>query len=366
MVDPPPEPLGAYLHVPFCRHRCDYCAFATWTDRDHLVERYLAACRTHARRLAPDLRPVTSVFVGGGTPSRVDPDLLLAVLAELPVVDGAEVTVECNPEDLDAERAARYAAGGVTRVSLGVQSFVPHVLAALGRTHPVEAVAPAVAAARSAGLALNLDLIYGGAGESVDDWAATVDAAIALGPDHVSAYALTVERGTPLADDVARHPDDDDQADKYELVSDRLEAAGFEWYEISNWARPGHRCRHNLLYWSMGEYVALGCAAHGHRDGLRYWHAHTPERYLAAIEEGRDPAVGSERLDADRRREEAWQLSLRTAAGVPADALGADDRAALEGLIDVADERVVLTRPGRLLANEVALRLDAGRSSDQP
>ena len=362
----PPTPLGAYLHVPFCRHRCDYCAFATWTDRDHLVERYMAACRTHARRLAPDLRPVTSVFVGGGTPSRVDPDLLLAVLGELPVVAGAEVTVECNPEDLDAERARRYADGGVTRVSLGVQSFVPHVLAALGRTHPVEAVAPAVAAARGAGLALNLDLIYGGAGESVDDWAATLAAAVALDPDHVSAYALTVERGTALADDVARHPDDDDQADKYELASDRLEAAGFEWYEISNWARPGHQCRHNLLYWSMGEYVALGCAAHGHRDGLRYWHARTPERYLAAVEEGRDPVAGSERLDGDRRREEAWQLSLRTEAGVPAHALADDDRAALAGLVAVDGDRVVLTRPGRLLANEVALRLDPRRSSPTP
>jgi putative oxygen-independent coproporphyrinogen III oxidase len=343
--------------VPFCRHKCDYCAFATWTDRDHLVERYMDACRTHAARLAPGLAPVTSVFVGGGTPSRVAPDLLLAVLAELPVVAGAEVTVECNPEDLTPALAAAYAAGGVTRVSLGVQSMVPHVLAALGRQHPREAVAPAVAAARRAGLDVNLDLIYGGAGETVADWTVTVEGAVALDPDHVSAYALTVEAGTPLARDVARHPDDDDQADKYDVAATRLEAAGYGWYEISNWARPGHECRHNLLYWSMGEYVALGCAAHGHRDGTRYWNPRTPERYIAAVDEGRDPVAGSERLADDARALEALQLSLRTGAGVPVAALAAADREVLGDLVAEDGDRLVLTRPGRLLANEVLARL---------
>lgn len=343
--------------MPFCRHHCDYCAFATWTDKDHLVERYMAACRTHAARLAPGLAPVETVFVGGGTPSRVAPDLLLAVLAELPVVAGAEVTVECNPEDLTPERAEAYAAGGVTRVSLGVQSLVPHVLTSLGRQHPREAVAPAVAAARGAGLAVNLDVIYGGAGESVADWTTTIEGVIALEPDHVSAYALTVEAGTPLARDTARHPDDDDQADKYDVAADRLEAAGFEWYEISNWARPGQRCRHNLLYWTMGEYVALGCAAHGHRAGTRYWNPRTPERYIAAVEEGRDPVAGSEQLEPDQRILEGLQLSLRTGAGVPVDALAADDRAVLGDLVRTDGDRLVLTRAGRLLANEVLARL---------
>ncbi len=347
--------------MPFCRHRCDYCAFATWTDRDELITRYMEACRSHAATVAPGLGAVTTAFVGGGTPSRVAPDLLLAVLDELPLAEGAEVTVECNPEDLDGERAAAYAAGGVTRVSLGVQSMVPHVLAALGRQHPREAVAPAVAAARDAGLEVNLDLIYGGAGESVADWIATVDGALDLAPDHVSAYALTVEAGTPLARDAGRHPDDDDQADKYDVVADRLEASGFEWYEISNWARPGRRCRHNLLYWSMGEYVALGCAAHGHRDGVRYWHGRTPERYLSAVEEGRDPVAGSERLAPDARALEALQLSVRTAAGVPVDALAPADREALDDLVAEADDRLVLTRAGRLLANEVATRLRVPR-----
>jgi oxygen-independent coproporphyrinogen-3 oxidase len=343
--------------VPFCRHHCDYCAFATWTDRDHLVERYMEACRVHASRLAPGLPPIDTVFVGGGTPSRVAPDLLLGVLAELPIVDGAEVTVECNPEDLTAELAAAYAAGGVSRISLGVQSMVPHVLASLGRQHPSAAVAPAVAAARGAGLDVNLDIIYGGAGETVADWTATVEGAIALAPDHVSAYALTVEKGTPLARDASRHPDDDDQADKYDVAADRLEAAGYAWYEISNWARPGHECRHNLLYWSMGEYVALGCAAHGHRDGTRYWNPRTPEAYIAAVEEGRDPVLGSEHLSRDERVLEELQLSLRTGTGVPATALSADDRAALADLIRPDGDRLVLTRAGRLLANEVAVRL---------
>ncbi len=355
--------MGAYLHVPFCRHRCDYCAFATWTDRDEVAGRYLEACRRHAAAVAPDLVSVTSIFVGGGTPSRVDPEALLAVLAELPLAPDPEVTIECNPEDVDEGRAHAYAAGGVTRLSIGVQSFVPHVLGALGRVHPVEAVAPAVAAARDAGLEVNLDLIYGATGESLADWRTTMDAAVALAPDHISAYALTVEAGTPLWDDPDRHPDDDDQADKYDLVSDLLEAAGYEWYEISNWARPGRRCRHNLLYWSMGEYVALGCAAHGHRDGTRYWHGRTPERYLGAIEAGEDPVAGSEHLEGGARALEALQLSLRTLAGVPVEALPEPDRIELASLVEVRGERLVLTRRGRLLANEVALRLEVPASA---
>lgn len=322
-----------------------------------MAARYLAACRRHAAALAPRLPGVTSVFVGGGTPSRVDPGLLLPVLGELPVTAGAEVTVECNPEDLDGARARAYAAGGVTRVSLGVQSFVPHVLAALGRVHPPEAVAPAVAAARGAGLEVNLDLIYGASGEAQADWQTTLAAAVAQEPDHISAYALTVEAGTPLWDDVARHPDDDDQADKYALATDLLGAAGYEWYEISNWARPGRQCRHNLLYWSMGDYLALGCAAHGHRSGVRYWHVRTPERYLEAIEQDRDPVAGSERLEPRARALEALQLSLRTGAGVPHRALTPGDRQALDPLVRPEGDRLVLTRRGRLLANEVAMRL---------
>lgn len=352
-----PPGHGVYLHVPFCRHRCDYCAFATWSDRDGLIGRYMAACRADAARLAPLLPPVTSVFVGGGTPTRVAPELIGRVVAELPLGPDAEVTVEANPEDLDVARAGGLRVAGATRISIGVQSVVPHVLRALGRRHDPESVPRAVAAARSVGLAVGLDLIYGAAGETVADWAASVDAVLALRPDHVSAYALTVEQGTPLGAARDRHPDDDDQADKYELVTERVEAAGFEWYEISNWARPGQRCVHNVLYWTMGEYTAIGCAAHGHRNGRRSWNVRSPERYIDAIEAGVDPTAGDEVLDRDARRREARQLSLRTDRGIPVEALAPGDRSELAALLEASGDRLVLSRSGRLLANEVALRL---------
>jgi oxygen-independent coproporphyrinogen-3 oxidase len=200
----------------------------------------------------------------------------------------------------------------------------------------------------------NVDVISGAAGESPDDWRRTLDAALALDPPHVSAYALTVEPGTPLADDPARHPDDDDQAAKYLAAAEALEAAGLSWYEISNWARPGHECHHNRLYWSMGEYQAFGCAGHSHRDGRRFWNVHTPERYIAAIGEGRSPEAAGERLDAEARRLEALQLAVRTRAGVPAASLPVDE---LDDLVALDGDRAVLTVRGRLMANEVALRL---------
>ena len=356
---PRPSAFGLYLHVPFCARRCDYCAFATWTDRHHLAAAYLEACRTDLRRhVDAGLPPVTSVFVGGGTPTQAPPDGLVAVLAETPLAPGAEVTVECNPDDVSAALLATYRDGGVTRISLGVQSMVPHVLAALGRTHDPDNVRRAVDLVGEAGFAsFNLDLIYGAAGESVADWERTLTEAVSLGPPHVSAYGLTVEPGTPLADDPARHPDDDDQADKYVLADELLGRGGLAAYEISNWARPGHECRHNLLYWSQGDYRGFGCAAHSHAAGRRWWNVRTPERYLALVAAGGSTEAAGESLDAESRRVEALQLSLRTGSGVPTSALSDDDRAALDGLLDEADGRLRLTVPGRLLANEVAVRL---------
>lgn len=351
--------FGVYLHVPFCTHRCDYCAFAAWDDRGELIGDYLDALRTEvATAVAAGLPPATSVFVGGGTPSLVPAQGLVAVLAEVPRAPGAEVTVECNPETVDDALVAAYRDGGVTRLSFGVQSFVPHVLASLGRRHDPDQARRAVAAARRQGVEdLNLDLIYGAAGETLDDWRVTLDAALALEPAHVSAYALTVEPGTPLAADAARHPDDDDQAAKYQLASARLEAAGLAWYEISNWARPGHECRHNLLYWAQGDYRGFGCAAHSHRAGRRWWNLRTPERYVAAVRTGAPTAAGEEMLDPETRHLEALQLAVRTAVGVPTGSLAAHDRQALEGLVAEHDGRLVLTPAGRLLANEVAVRL---------
>ena len=238
--------FGVYIHIPFCRHRCDYCAFATWTDRDHLIDDYLAALRGDIARAA--LGPVTSVFVGGGTPTRVPAEALAEVLTSIPSAPGAEVTVECNPDDVTVEMMQTYASAGVNRVSIGVQSMVPSVLASLGRTHVPANVVRAVEAVRAAGLpTFNLDIIYGGAGETLDDWRSTLEGVLALQPPHVSAYALTIEAGTPLAEDPSRHPDDDDLADKYELADDLLTAAGLAKYEVSNWALPGHECRHNIL-----------------------------------------------------------------------------------------------------------------------
>lgn len=307
-----------------------------------------------------ELRPATSVFFGGGTPSLLAPSLLLAILDAIPRADGAEVTVECNPDTVTAELLEAYQAGGVNRLSFGVQSMVPHVLASLGRTHDPGNVRRCVALARSLGFSnWNLDLIYGAAGESLADWRRTVDEVVALEPPHVSAYALTVEPGTPLAGDESRHPDDDDQATKYLDAEANFAAAGLASYEISNWARPGHECRHNLLYWRQGDYRGIGCAAHSHAAGRRWWNVRTPERYVGLISSGQLVEAASECLDDESRRIEGLQLALRTSGGVPAEALALADPVVLDGLVEVADDgaTVHLTPAGRLLANEVAIRL---------
>jgi oxygen-independent coproporphyrinogen-3 oxidase len=318
---------------------------------------YAAACI--AELGAASLAPATSIFFGGGTPSLLPAALLTGILDAIERVPGAEVTVECNPDTVSADLFAAYRNAGVTRLSFGVQSMVPHVLAGLGRTHDPDNVIRAVDLAHRAGFAQwNVDLIYGAAGESLADWRTTLTRVLALAPAplHVSAYALTVEPGTPLAGDASRHPDDDDQAAKYLLAEELLTAAGLRSYEISNWARPGHECRHNLLYWQQGDYRGIGCAAHSHQAGRRWWNVRTPERYLAAVRGGTSPVAGEEALDADRRHFEALELSLRTSIGVPASALaGAEDE--LAGLVERQGERAVLTPAGRLLANEVAIRL---------
>ncbi len=353
-------PFGVYVHVPFCRRRCDYCAFATWTDRDELIDRYTQACIAQIRRdRSGAVPPATSVFFGGGTPSRLEPAAIAALLDEIDRAPGAEVTIECNPDDASLDRFTAYRDAGVTRLSLGVQSTSQRVLAALGRTHDRDNVHQAAQFAHAVGLAFNVDLIYGARTEAMADWLRTLDDVVALEPVHVSAYALTPEPGTPLGRDRSRHPDDDDQADKYAAACERLEAAGFAWYELSNWARPDHECRHNLLYWTMGEYQAVGCAAHGHRHGRRYWHVRTPERYVGLVESGQPVEAGSEQLEGEARRLEALQLALRTRRGVPASSFEpADLDGQLAGLLEPASPgHVRLTVAGRLLANEVALRL---------
>ncbi len=362
--------LGVYVHVPFCRHRCDYCAFATYTDRDALMERYVAACVADVARAvdAGELCEATSVFFGGGTPSRLPAPWLVRVLAEVPRTADAEVTVECNPEDASPARLAAYRAAGVTRMSFGAQSTVPHVLASLGRRHDPELVPLAVDAAASAGFAhVNVDLIYGAAGESDEDWKRTIGDVLSLShpPSHVSAYALTVEPGTPLARDPRRYPDDDVQASRYEIVDAALSAAGYRWEEVSNWALPGHGCRHNQLYWRQGEYLGIGSAAHSHRGnacaGRRWWNVRTPERYVAAVESGRSAVAGEEHVEGEERELERLMLSLRTPAGVPGSALA--DTEELDGLVVREHGRAVLTVRGRLMANAVSSMLLSGSTA---
>ncbi|MGA1298164.1 MAG: radical SAM family heme chaperone HemW [Ilumatobacteraceae bacterium] len=350
--------FGVYVHVPFCRHRCDYCAFATFTDRDHLMVRYVEAVRAEVRReIERGMKSADTVFFGGGTPSRLAPELLMSILDVIPRTSGAEVTVECNPDDVSLEMFRVFADHGVNRISFGVQSMQGHVLASLGRTHDPDNVRRGVDAARGIGLSFNLDVIYGAHGETVEDWERTVHSVVALDPPHVSAYGLTVEAGTPLADRPDKHPDDDRQAEMYEVADDLLTTAGLLNYEVSNWARPGHESRHNRVYWNQGDYRGFGSAAHSHDRGRRWWNVRTPDRYVEAIETRRSPQSSEEVLDAETRRIEGLQLALRTRGGVPIEAFAPTDLELLDEMLEVVGERVVLTRRGRLMANEVSMRL---------
>lgn len=354
--------FGVYVHIPFCASRCDYCAFVTTVGTLHRAEAYVdAVVRDVARaRRSSSWRTPTSVYVGGGTPSLLPRGSLARILATIGAPREAEVTVEANPESATGPFLEEARASGVTRVSLGAQSFVPHVLEGLGRHHGISSVASAVRSIGELGFAsFNLDLIYGAVTESDDDLHRSLDALLSLEPrpPHVSAYALTVEAGTPLARDPARHPDDDVCARRYEIIDDRLEDAGYHWYEISNWSRPGHECRHNLSCWRGGEYLGFGCAAHSHFDGERFANVASFERYIARVEARRSPVAWRERLADDERTIEHLGLALRTSDGVPNETL--PDDPAIDGLVRRIGQSAVLTRRGRLLANEVTLRLVA-------
>jgi putative oxygen-independent coproporphyrinogen III oxidase len=372
--------FGVYVHVPFCASRCGYCDFNTYAPgegvvRDGYVDAVLAELALAGRVLADRPRPVETVFFGGGTPTLLDPGDLMEILEAIDKTWGlasdAEVTTEANPESVGPVSLRALRTHGFTRISLGMQSAAPHVLSILDRRHTPGRAVTAAGEARAAGFEhVNLDLIYGTPGETADDFAASLDAAVAAGVDHVSAYALIVEDGTRLAARMRRgelpYPDDDVAADRYLAAEAALSAAGFDWYEVSNWARgAAAQCRHNLLYWTGGDWWGLGPGAHSHIGGVRWWNVKHPAAYADRLADDRSPAHAREVLTPDEQHTEDVMLRLRLASGLPLSVLDpVGRRAAAQVLRDrlldgeaYGDGRAVLTLGGRLLADAVVRAL---------
>ncbi|PZE29958.1 coproporphyrinogen III oxidase [Curtobacterium sp. MCBD17_028] len=377
-------PFGVYVHVPFCRVRCGYCDFNTYTASElrgvrrddyagHAVQEIRFAASVLDRSGVPR-RPVSTVFFGGGTPTMLPADDLVMILRAIDdtwgILPGAEVTTEANPDSVDAESLATLRRGGFSRVSFGMQSAVPHVLTTLDRTHDPERVPLVVDAARAEGLDVSLDLIYSTPGESLDDWRRSLDAAIAYGPDHLSAYALIVEDGTAMGRAVAKGllpaPDDDLAADMYEEADARLGAAGYSWYEVSNWARGAeHASRHNLSYWKGHDWWGVGPGAHSAVAGTRWWNVKHPAAYAARVLGGESPAAGRETLDDETRYVERVLLAARVRGELATAELRPEARGRVAGLIarGLVDGRAALsgrldlTLRGRLLADAVVREL---------
>lgn len=380
-----------YIHVPFCLRRCGYCDFNTYTATDlgagasrghyaQMVIREMALIRQWQCDHGIEEPAASTVFFGGGTPTVLAAADLVAMVDAIRAIWGltpdAEITTEANPDTVDEAYIAELADGGFTRISFGMQSAVPHVLATLDRTHTPSNVAAGVAAATMAGLRSSVDLIYGAPGESLEDWRTSVEAALDLGVHHISAYALTVEPTTKMGRRIAAgtlpKPDDDDEAAKYELADELFTQAGLDWYEISNWARPGYESRHNLGYWRNVDWAGLGPGAHSHYRchavssngyGLRSWDIAHPRLWGVAINEHRVPWADSERITAEENLEELIMLGLRMREGLDLECIDrviAVDRLTPmieEGLVTVVDgHRVVPTRRGRLINDTVIER----------
>jgi oxygen-independent coproporphyrinogen-3 oxidase len=368
--------FGVYVHVPFCASRCGYCDFNTYTagegvDPDGYADRVLAELELARRVLDGTVPRVDTVFVGGGTPTLLPPGELGRILDGVDRAWGlapdAEVTTEANPESVDPASLAALRRAGFTRISLGMQSSAPHVLALLDRRHTAGRAARAAGEAREAGFGhVNLDLIYGTPGETAADFAGSLDAVLAAGVDHVSAYALIVEEGTRLAGRMRRgelpYPDDDVAADRYLAADYTLSGAGLDWYEVSNWAAgPAARCRHNVGYWTGADWWGLGPGAHSHVGGVRWWNVKHPATYAGRLAEGVSPGAGREVLTGAQRRDEDVMLRLRLAEGLALSTLDdagreAARRALDDGLLDpggYSSGRAVLTMRGRLLADAV-------------
>jgi oxygen-independent coproporphyrinogen-3 oxidase len=364
--------LGFYVHVPFCSVRCGYCDFNTYTATElgpgvsQSTYAAQAISEIALSRRVLGSATVDTVFFGGGTPTLLPAADLVAMLAairdEFGLAPDAEVTTEANPDSVTADSLRTLKDGGFTRISFGMQSAVPHVLAVLDRTHNPAGVPQAVAWAREAGFEqISLDLIYGTPGESMADWQTSLDAALACEPDHISAYSLIVEDGTALARRVRRGevpmPDEDDFADKYEAADRALRVQGLGWYEVSNWAKDEQaRCRHNMLYWRGGDWWGIGPGAHSHVNGVRWWNVKHPAAYAQKLAAGESPAAGREVLSDEDRRIERVLLELRLSDGMPSDVVGDGrliDEQVARGLVRRAGDRIALTDAGRLLADGV-------------
>jgi putative oxygen-independent coproporphyrinogen III oxidase len=371
--------FGVYVHVPFCSVRCGYCDFNTYTA-DELGEGATRASYADtaiseiAQAVHTLVEPplVETVFFGGGTPTQLPSGdlvrMLGAVRDNFGLAEGVEVTTEANPDSVTPESLATLRAGGFTRISFGVQSAVPHVLATLDRTHNPDNVPQAVRWAREAGFEqLSVDLIYGTPGESMADWRASVEQAIELEPNHISAYALIVEQGTAFARKVKRGevamPDDDETADKYLLADELFSDAGLGWYELSNWARDeAAQCRHNVLYWQSADWWGIGPGAHSHVEGERWWNVKHPAAYAQRLAAGESPRHDGETIDPATAQVERIMLQTRLRSGLGLDALSPEALAGVpdlvsRGLVELAADRLVLTREGRLLADAVVREL---------
>jgi oxygen-independent coproporphyrinogen-3 oxidase len=361
---------GIYVHIPFCLTRCGYCDFNAYAGIDHLKPSYLDALLREAELASPGWQGTgfVSVFLGGGTPTTMAPADLRSLLAHMrdrfELSEDAEITIEANPDTVDESSLTSLLEAGYERLSLGAQSFDTDVLASLERLHDPGSVMRAVAAARKAGFEnVSLDLIYGANGETLGSWARTLEEALTLAPEHISAYALTIEPATPLGRKVASSevpgPDPDLQADMFMLACEVLGEAGYGHYEVSNWARPGWECRHNLGYWERRPYLGLGAGAHSYRDDVRWWNLRPPEQYMAKVREGELPIGGSESLDpSDAFLEEVF-LKLRIMEGVPASWFDEEKAAPYlrSGLLTDDSGQLVPTERGMLLLNELVLGL---------
>ena len=363
---------GIYVHVPFCLTRCGYCDFNAYAGMDELKPRYLRGILAESSLAAPRWQDieVASVFLGGGTPTTMTPADLKSLLTHLRdrfrVAEDAEITTEANPDTVDRIRLEQLRGAGFERLSMGVQSFDPVVLRALERLHSPDSACRAFDAAREAGYEnVNLDLIYGADGEGLDSWEQTLRETVMLAPEHVSAYALTIEQATPLGRRVAAGevpaPDPDLQADMFSAACDVLASAGYVHYEVSNWAKPGYECRHNLGYWERRPYLGLGAGAHSYREDRRWWNVRPPEEYLARVERGELPEGGAEELEPSDTYLEELFLRLRTLEGIPASWVDAGiAEPYLEiGLLTLDGDDLVPTERGMLLLNELVLALAA-------